>query len=596
VSTPVAVHPAPPDLATGLDELVAVVADRTDAPLLLVGADLQVHPEALADLADDPRAATAALVSRSEPASSDLRVRAGRVVAVATPEHRVVDPDTTFVGALRLAAADRSVAGQVGAELAGLARARGWSGDPLAYLLLGLVRRGVAVGTVGLDPWPWRRGPEGTTELQGRLDAMDERAVHAVRFARATKADDGFVATFLSRPLSRRLTPWALRLGLSPNQVTVASVLVGLAAAGCFALGRPVALVVGAVLLQLSLVLDCVDGDVARYTRSFSPLGAWLDASTDRLKEFACYLGLAWGADAGRLGWLLAAAMITLQTARHTVDYTFTAVKDLREADVVRAPLEAAADPLVRGVGDARAARAIELSRRSSASRPAVTWAKKVLHLGIGERWLVISVLAAAGRPTAALATLLVLGAVSLAYTSVGRTLRARSWPAEAVLGREREIVTAQVDGGPLLPASVVARVAGRPGGQERYLWVRPPLLRAGEYGALIALTAMLPGAGPGAAIAVLLLVVASHHYDDLYRVLNRLRLPSATSRLLGLGFPGRVLAVAALSLAGGSVGRGGLWLLAVGLGILFLGVEPAGVLREVRSRVDVATEGAAGG
>ena len=67
--------------------------------------------------------------------------------------------------------------------------------------------------------------------------------------------------------------------------------VVGLAAAALFAVGEPVALVAGALLLQLSLVLDCVDGDVARYTRRFSPLGAWLDASTDRLKEFACYAG-----------------------------------------------------------------------------------------------------------------------------------------------------------------------------------------------------------------------------------------------------------------------------------------------------------------
>ena len=106
------------------------------------------------------------------------------------------------------------------------------------------------------------------------------------------------------------------------------------------------------MLLQLSLVLDCVDGDVARYTRRFSPLGAWLDASTDRLKEFACYAGLAWGADAGRTGWLLAAAMITLQTARHTVDYTFTAVKDLREAEVVTGARSTEQDePARRGGG-----------------------------------------------------------------------------------------------------------------------------------------------------------------------------------------------------------------------------------------------------
>ena len=604
MTAPVVVDPAPPDLATGLDALAraAGAARVAGRPLLLVAADLQVHSEALADLAEDPRPATAALVSRSG-APPALRVRAGRVVAAATPAHRVADPDTAFAGALRVAVPDLDTAEATAAELATTARRHGWAGDPLGYLLLGLVRTGVRVGTVSLDPWRWARDPaDPARSLQTELDAMDPRAVAATRFARATKAEDGFVATFLSRPLSRLLTPTVLRLGLTPNQVTVASVVVGLGAAALFAVGRPTALVAGALLLQLSLVLDCVDGDVARYTRRFSPLGAWLDASTDRLKEFACYAGLAWGADAGRTGWVLAAAMITLQTARHTVDYTFTAVKDLREAEVVRAPLDQEDEPVRRGAGDVRAARALELSRRSSAARPAVTWLKKVLHLGIGERWLVISVLAAAQQPLAALAVLLVLGAGSLVYTSAGRTLRARSWPAEPVLDREREIVLAQLDGGPLVPATAAARFAGRPGGRERFLWVRPALLRAGEYLAVMGLTAGLAGAGPGAAVCVLLLVVASHQYDDLYRVLNRLRPPSALSRVLGLGFPGRLLVVAVLALIGSSrhaVGEGGLWVLAGWLGILYLVAEPARVLREVRTTAggptDVPTEGAVG-
>jgi hypothetical protein len=509
----------------------------------------------------------------------------------------------SFAGALRVAVADLEATAAAAAELATAARRHGWAGDPLGYLLLGLVRTGVRVGTVSLDPWRWVRDPaDPARSLQAELDAMDPAAVAATRFARATKAEVGFVATFLSRPLSRLMTPTALRLGLTPNQVTVASVVVGLAAAALFAVGSPAALVAGAVLLQLSLVLDCVDGDVARYTRRFSPLGAWLDASTDRLKEFACYAGLAWGADAGRIGWVLAAAMITLQTARHTVDYTFTAVKDLREAEVVQAPLDQQDEPVRRGAGDIRAARAIELSRRSSAARPAVTWLKKVLHLGIGERWLVISVLAAAQLPVAALAVLLVLGAGSLLYTSAGRTLRARSWPAEPVLDREHEIVLAQVDGGPLVPDGVAARLAGRPGGRERFLWVRPALLRAGEYLVVLGLTAGLAGAGPGAAVCVLLLVVASHHYDDLYRVLNRLRPPSALSRVLGLGVAGRLLVVAVLALLGAeqdAVGEGGLWVLAGWLGILYLVAEPARVLREVRTTaggpIDVPTEGAVG-
>jgi hypothetical protein len=608
VTTPVEVDPAPPDLATGLDALAGAAGSARVArrPLLLVAADLQVHAEALADLAEDPRPATAALVSRSGAARPGLRVRAGRVVATATPSHRVADPDTCFAGALRVAVADLDAAEAAAAELATAARRHGWAGDPLGYLLLGLVRTGVRVGTVSLDPWRWARdAADPARSLQAELDAMDPRAVAATRFARATKSEDGFVATFLSRPLSRLLTPTVLRLGLTPNQVTLASVVVGLGAAALFAVGRPAALVAGAVLLQLSLVLDCVDGDVARYTRRFSPLGAWLDASTDRLKEFACYAGLAWGADAGRTGWVLAATMITLQTARHSVDYTFTAVKDLREAEVVQAPLDQEDEPVRRGAGDVRAARALELSRRSSAARPAVTWLKKVLHLGIGERWLVISVLAAAQQPLAALAVLLVLGAGSLLYTSAGRTLRARSWPAEPVLDREREIVLAQVDGGPLVPATAAGRFAGRPGGRERFLWVRPALLRAGEYLAVLGLTAGLAGAGPGAAVCVLLLVVASHHYDDLYRVLNRLRPPSALSRVLGLGVAGRLVVVAVLALLGSSrpaVGEGGLWVLAGWLGILYLLAEPARVLREVRSPVlsaggptDVPTEGAVG-
>jgi hypothetical protein len=605
VTAPVVVDPAPPDLATGLDALAraAGAARVAGRPLLLVAADLQVHTEALADLAEDPRPATAVLVSRSGAAQPGLRVRAGRVVAAATPAHRVTDPDTSFAGALQVAVRDLDAAEAAAAELATAARRQGWAGDPLGYLLLGLVRTGVPVGTVSLDPWRWGRDPAGPGgSLQAELDAMPPPAVAAVRFARAGKAEDGFVATFLSRPIARALTPWTLRLGLSPNQVTVASVAVGLGAAALFALGRPAALVAGAVLLQVSLVLDCVDGDVARYTRRFSPLGAWLDASTDRLKEFACYAGLAWGADAGRTGWALAAAMITLQTARHAVDYTFTAVKDLREAEVVRAPLDQGDDPVRRGAGDQRAARALELSRRSSASRPAVTWAKKVLHLGIGERWLVLSVLAAAQHPVAALAALLVLGGGSLLYTSAGRTLRARSWPAGPVLGRERQIVLAQLDAGPLVPAPVAVRLAGRPGGRERFLWARPAVLRAGEYLAVLLLTAGLTGTGPGAAVCALLLVVASHHYDDLYRVLHGLRPPSPAARLLGLGVPGRLVVVAALALSGGAghaAGEGGLWVLAGGLGILFLVAEPARVLREVRASdgrpTGVPTEGAAG-
>lgn len=568
-------------------ELQALAARLEAQPghVTLLADDLQLHPDALADLTEDPRERTAALVSRGSRengdvrpgARADVRVRGGRVVAAASAVHRVRSADATFVGALRVADSDRAAAAEAARNMAGLAHRAGWSGDALDYLLVAMVRAGVPVVTVALDPWPWQRGapPADREAFAVELGTIGPDASHRLRLARATKADDGAVATVLSRPLSRRLTPLALRLRLTPNQVTVASVLVGLAAAGCFATGDRALLLAGAVLLQLSLVVDCVDGDVARYTRSFSATGAWLDASTDRLKEFACYGGLAWGAG-GDAAWLLAAAMLTLQTARHTVDYTFTAVKELREGESALGPL----DRLDDGPDDpsSASARAVAASERSN-RRPVLKWAKRALHLSIGERWLVLSVLAAAGRPRLALGVLLALGLVSLAYTSAGRVLRTRAWVRRDPSPREREIVAAQVDPGPL-PDGVGSLVAA---GSSRALWVRPALLRLAEYAALVALAGTAGDSALPAAYA-LLLVVASHHYDDLYRVLNGLSAARRAVQAAGLGTAGRLLLVAVLSGAGGDVLVWGLWSVTAALGALFLVLGPLRVLQEVRT------------
>jgi hypothetical protein len=193
---------------------------------------------------------------------------------------------------------------------------------------------------------------------------------------------------------------------------------------------------------------------------------------------------------------------------------------------------------------------------------------------------MVLSVCAALGRPVLALGLLLVLGLVSFAYTTAGRVLRSRSWPRGGPSEREREIVAAQADTGPLLPRSAAARLAA---GSGSFLWARPPVLRLVEYGLVAGLVAATDTEALPAAFLVLL-VVASHHYDDLYRVLNRLTPSSGAARTLGLGAPGRVLVVVGLVLAGEPVLEGGLWVLAAGLGILYVVLEPVRVLREVRS------------
>jgi Family of unknown function (DUF5941)/CDP-alcohol phosphatidyltransferase len=587
---------APAEVLSGLADLLG----RTEDDVLIAAADLVLHDEALADLVRDPRPRTAVLVSGTvaPDGAHGVRRRAGRIVDAGSDVHRVADADGSFTGALWVAVGDRLAASAAAGEMAHTAARHGWTGDPVDLLLVALVRRDVPVGAVSLDPWPWGRGDD-AEPLREQVGGLDP---YPMRLRRAGKADDGAWATLVIRRLSRRMTPLALRRGLTPNQITVISFVVGLAAAGCFAAGDKAAGVgglVGALLLQLSLVVDCVDGEVARFTRTFTPLGAWLDASTDRVKEFACYAGLAVGAGGRASTWLFAASMLTLQATRHTTDYTFTAVKDLRETTLEAVPLDQEA--LVgAAVPASRAARAVEASQRGSA-RAAVRWAKKVAHMGIGERWLVISVGAALGLPGQTLVVLLVLGLLSFAYTATGRTARARSWPRAPSSDREREIVVAQLDPGPFALGLVSAGPSwGDPRWLDgRFLWTIPPALRLGEYATILLLAwASTPGAV--AAAFTLLLVVAYHHYDELYGVLNRLAPQARSIRLLGLGVDGRVFVVAVLAMIGALVGvtvmQVGLWVAAVALGVLFLGFGSLRVRREIQTDARRGRLGVAGG
>jgi phosphatidylglycerophosphate synthase len=80
------------------------------------------------------------------------------------------------------------------------------------------------------------------------------------------------------------------RLGLSPNQVTILSGLVGLGSGVCYAVGW-----VGAAgwLLILSGFLDMMDGWLARRLEKTSRSGDFLDAVLDRYVEIFLYLGIA---------------------------------------------------------------------------------------------------------------------------------------------------------------------------------------------------------------------------------------------------------------------------------------------------------------
>jgi len=118
------------------------------------------------------------------------------------------------------------------------------------------------------------------------------------------------------RRLSPYLTRLLLRTGISANGVTWLMIAAGLAAAGV--LSRPGLLpAIGAVLLiQLQLLLDCADGEVARWRGERSALGVYLDRIGHWLTEAA--LPIALGLRTGdqtyvRLGLVIAVLVLLIK-------------------------------------------------------------------------------------------------------------------------------------------------------------------------------------------------------------------------------------------------------------------------------------------
>lgn len=129
-------------------------------------------------------------------------------------------------------------------------------------------------------------------------------------YRKTRKPKDILWNRFVARPLAAVLIPLLAPTRITPNQVTFASLVVFLAAVAVMVKWHGhLGLIVAAVVLELSYVLDCVDGQLARLRGTSSPVGAHLDFLMDELKAFllvACAGTRLWQQD-GRTVWLLEA-------------------------------------------------------------------------------------------------------------------------------------------------------------------------------------------------------------------------------------------------------------------------------------------------
>lgn len=116
------------------------------------------------------------------------------------------------------------------------------------------------------------------------------RALHeiaAIYRASKKKKDINFWTEWVCRPPAAALV-WLLQgTRITPNQVTFLATLVALLSCALFiALPGWWGAVVAALVFELSFILDCVDGQLARIRQTASTIGHHLDFLMDEIKAF----------------------------------------------------------------------------------------------------------------------------------------------------------------------------------------------------------------------------------------------------------------------------------------------------------------------
>nr|WP_221310651.1 DUF5941 domain-containing protein [Micromonospora parathelypteridis] len=606
--------------AADLDELAALV-DTATASVLITGTDLVAHTAVLRHLATSPVGPTVALVLGDPPVPGRAVVREERGQVVDAGAVDALDGDATgvFGGALRVGVDDLPT-------LAAAARAAGGPGPAVDRLFAGLAALGTLIFAQRVRLLVAHRVEDasGLAAAEAAVTAVDE---DRAELRLSVKEKDDFFTTYFVSTWSPQVVRLAARLRLTPTGVTAISVLFALAAAVLFGVGGRAALVSGGVLLYLGFVLDCVDGQLARYTRHFSAWGGWLDTMADRAKEYLVYAGLGFGVSHAGLGngWALAIAAMTLQTVRHMTDTWYGVLHD----EAARRPR--AATGAGGGIGD----RLNAASTRVQADTGSVSyWLKRTVVFPIGERWALIALTVALFNPLVSLIAVLVWGALAFAYTGALRTLRARwMWvpvldtvdatlhrddgplarrlpvvrpmgpltlAVIAALGPAVLLVAALLSDAPdglrwAVPVALLVLLVGGLGAGAAHNgpldWLVPAALRAAEY--LFAIAVGVVGDVPGWLIFGYVFVLTVHHYDLTARLEKRQAAPPLHVATLGWEGRSALLALAAIA---GTAGVGLATLGAYLLVVFVVSVVLAWFVRPASStRASVAPVGAGG-
>jgi phosphatidylglycerophosphate synthase len=133
-------------------------------------------------------------------------------------------------------------------------------------------------------------------EAPGDVRAAERRLLRSL-----VKDTDGFMARHVERPISLQISRRLAGTAITPNQMSLISIAVGICGGPFFLSSRPLMQTIGALLFLAHSILDGCDGELARLKFQQSRWGGVLDFWGDNVVHtviFAC-MGVGWSLSAG---------------------------------------------------------------------------------------------------------------------------------------------------------------------------------------------------------------------------------------------------------------------------------------------------------
>ncbi|KQC06235.1 MAG: hypothetical protein APR54_07475 [Candidatus Cloacimonas sp. SDB] len=141
---------------------------------------------------------------------------------------------------------------------------------------------------------------------------------------------DETLTLYILRPIAFIFVKLLYPTKITPNQVSLMSIIVGLVSGFFFSRGDVTSFAIAGGLYFFCVVLDCVDGMIARLKKNGTPVGRIIDGFADYIVGIAVYVGMGIGFDKGMVNlhflpihhwWVLSIAAVSHIFHAMIVDY-----------------------------------------------------------------------------------------------------------------------------------------------------------------------------------------------------------------------------------------------------------------------------------